>query len=818
MAKKKIEIKREYLNEILSDKLNLTYTKAEISRNLEEDVDTKVKICLENIFNDSVVGKKTGVKYIDSNIPPYHGDTGNGKPDIMIYNFFNKNEISMIIENKNFISSDNALDQAKTYAKIGDYIDFPCRIVIGNSPSKPLEVQVLVMDHYEPLIINGKVIDHFFGLPTFKLIYDNPNINEFILEELVEKPFTQIDFHNIINHLKTLYRQIPEIQNNDNTSINFTVSFVALKMIIEKQGLKWSDLKNVDDILAQLNKIVGNMPDVNLREKYLDIFKITDDTDNNNISFDFKAIIDSIRVREYTENNHQDIGAQSVIMKIHSKLSTIPDKDLSIDLFGEVYECLASKKTKSLLGEYFTRRHIIQVIVRMFLTEDDIQNIVEYKKLIADPCCGTGGFLTESFKHIKHYCENNEHDLDISDLASKIIIGYDINNNSIGRTRINMTLAGDGFSDIRKLNTLTCDEIKTDIDYILTNIPYGKGDVSICDPNSCDPFLKSNNNKRLEVNFIIRIIHMLKKNGKAAIIVPEGLLEASSLAPFREYLLKQCKLKIIISLPKFTFAPYTKWNTYVIFIEKRQTPLNSIDDVIRKNEKIWAYIIDNDGYANSDKKFPTSLKASDGSWLHDEVQQYVDSNGVKQSSKIEEAYEECREDEKQSYINEWNQEIKGKKYGYISINDIVQKNTVIYNSINATSINKTLGDEANYHSSTDTLTILSDDNYNTLINNITFNPKTKKYSVKKENYFYNNSLKEDFLSIFEELNIEYDSDNNKFYNLNEQKIVYALPLIPERYFRKENIQTMSLDTLNSKINEIEDKLKKLFGGNLVENF
>ena len=129
-----------------------------------------------------------------------------------------------------------------------------------------------------------------------------------------------------------------------------------------------------------------------------------------------------------------------------------------------------------------------------------------------------------------------------------------------------MTLAGDGFSDIQRYNTLSTpwynenkkSGIKKDLDYILTNVPYGKGDVAISDPNSPDEFLKSNKNKRLELNFVIKIIEMLKRGGRASIVVPEGLLEAPTLAPFREYLLKQCRLTTIISLPKFAFAPYTK--------------------------------------------------------------------------------------------------------------------------------------------------------------------------------------------------------------------------------------------------------------------
>jgi len=635
MAKKKIEVKKEYLEILLNDYYDISYSPMVKSKNLEEDIDDEVKNLLKPIFgDDKIIGKKTGNSRIDKQILPYHGEVGNGKPDVMVYNYFNDEEISLLIENKNFTSTENAIQQAITYASVGKKIGKPIRVVIGNSPSKILDLRVLIKDKYESLKINGREVNSFIGKELLQLIYDNPNINEFVLEELIEKKFTQKDFHNIIYKLKNIYRQIPEIQNNDDVSINFTVAFIALKMIMEKQTKNWNILNSPRDIEDEIDIIVGDMANQDLKIKYFDIFVIVDK--DNKETFNFKNLFHNIYKRE-TEDKIK--VSDMALMKVHTLLLDIPNKDLSIDLFGEVYECLASKKTKSLLGEYFTRRHIIQAIVRMFLTDDDIQNIVEYKKSIGDPACGTGGFLTESFKYIKDYCIKEKPELDITHLANEIIIGYDINANSIGRTRINMTLAGDGFSDIQRLNTLTSTNIKKDIDFILTNVPYGKGDYAISDKSSTDEFLKSNNNKRLELNFVIKIIDMLKKGGKASVVVPEGLLEAPTLALFRVYLFKQCKITTIISLPKFAFAPYTKWKTYVIFIEKRQMPLQNIDDVIKKNEKIWAYIVDNDGYANSDKRFPTTLTDENGAWLHDELQTYIDSDGIRQSSKIEQAYE-----------------------------------------------------------------------------------------------------------------------------------------------------------------------------------
>lgn len=812
MSKKKIEMKKEILDKTLKDIYIPVYSKEIQDKNLEEDIDDVVKDILKPIFGKCVTGKKTGNKSIDSKIPAWHGDSGNGKPDVMLYNYFGDNEVSLIIEDKNFTSTENPTPQACHYASVGNTIKKPVRVIIGNSPSKKMEVEILTTNGYLPLKINGTKVEGLIGKEILELVYNNPNINDFVLTELVEKNFSQKDFHNIINKLKTLYRQIPEIQNNDDLSINFTVSFIALKMIIEKQKKNWDNISTPDEIKCEIDNIIGKKADIELKKKYEDIFIMKDKDDN--IKFDFRNIIDGIDIRE---NGEGISSRESVLMEIHKSLKEIPEKDPSIDLFGEVYECLASKKTKSVLGEYFTRRHIIQAIVRMFFSEDDIQNIVEYKKTIGDPACGTGGFLTESFKYIKEYCEKEKPSLDITDLASQIMIGYDINANSIGRTRVNMTLAGDGFSDIQRYNTLstpwfnnsTQTGLKNDLDFILTNVPYGKGDIALSDANSKDVFLKSNNNKRLELNFVIKIIDMLKKGGRASIIVPEGLLEAPTLAPFREYLLKQCKIKTIISLPKFAFAPYTKWKTYVIFIEKRSNALDNIEQVKEKNEKTWCYIVDNDGYANSDKRFPTSLKDENGKWLHDELQPYIDNDGVKQSSRIEQAFEAELEDTEESYFNEWAEEIKGKKCGFVSIHDILEKKAEQYKTLTAKEVTNKIKSEA------DCQTFLSDDDYTTLISLL--KSGKKGYSVKKEDYLDNGVIKEEFLNIFDTLQIDYDAENNKYYDLSQEETIFALPLIPEKYLRKKEIETITLEELTLKVNEVESELKSLFGGGSDED-
>lgn len=802
MIIKKLEFPKKELDLIINDTIEIIIPKGK-----ENNVDFEVREAYLKVINDKEIVRfnETGIKEIDSKIESVKGKS-KGELDVLIFNLFGNSNVDLIIENKKVGSKENALDQAIMYANgLNRSGKVTCRIVIGHVPN--IEVRVLKNHKWEPLIINGKKVDFFIGKHIIKLVYDNPNENEFKLSEYVEKPFTQKNLHVVINKLKTLYRQIPEIQNNDELSINFTVSFIALKMILEKEKRKWSSFTKPTDILEFVETIIGNKPNKDLKEKYYDVFIIKNKEDVE--TFNFKNALSNIDVREFNEKIDPN---ESIIMKIHKEIGVIPETDLAIDLFGEVYETLASKKTKSLLGEYFTRRHIIQPLVRMFLTDKDIEDIVQNKKTVADVACGTGGFLTEAFKYIQKECDEKHPEIDTSKLASEVIIGYDIRHNNIGRTRINMTLAGDGFSDIRSVNTLSSTELRKELDYIITNIPYGKGDIALDDPNSDDEFLKTNNNKRLELNFIIKIIELLKVGGKALVIVPEGIMEAPTLSPLREYIIKQCKIDAIISLPKFSFAPYTKWKTYVLFLEKRVKPLNSLEDRVLQNERVYSYIVDNDGYANSDKRFPTNLKADDGSYLHNEMATYQDVHGAFNLSQIEQIYEAKEDDNKFESYNEWNEKITGKKYGYISFKEIMEKKTVKNPTVDAKKINGVLWDELNDNK------VLSSENYIILQEKAPMNKNgTLKKFTKNDYITKDGEVDEDFQIILEELGFEYDSENGKWYDKNIEEIVYALTLVPEKYFRKKAIKPISYDEIKHLVDDIMSELKGLFGGDALES-
>lgn len=787
------------------DNIDKNKFKIVVGMGKEKNVDFLVRTELGKYYNpDNIKQSGTGVKEIDTNIPSPRGKgTRAGELDILLFDCFGNKNIDMIIENKAPDNPyDNPIEQAIAYANgLNKLNSINCRVVIGYNPAdnNDIQLRVLVKDNWEKLIINGDEVNSFIGKDILNIIYNNPDENEFKIVEEVK--FTQRDFHNLIEGLRKEYRQITGM--HDDTKIDFTIAFISLKMLLEKEivinpnsGVQhtWDSLINKQEIINAVDtvtKIDG------LKEKYLPIFRMTDNKKNGagKVTFDFLATLNSIEKNE-------------TVMRIRNKISEIPHMhSLKIDLFGEVYEVLASKKTKSDFGEYFTRRHIIRPLIRCFLTDNDLRGLIESNKKLCDTSCGTGGFLTEAFKYIEEYYNMNlntfdNKSIDLSELAQKTICGYDINGSNIARSKINMYLAGDGFSEIETADTLKLKGKNNTFDYILTNVPYGSPEEGYLVDE------KVTRNKRLEVNFLIKIVQLLKVGGKALIIIPDGLLEAPSLGHVREWLLKQCKLNAVIGLPKWAFAPYTKEKTYVIFIEKRVKPLETIEDNSLPFEKTWMYIVDNDGYANSDKRFETDLKDENGKWLHNEFSEWVDKQGKTHHSILEERYKIKESPKGEVYYTEWDEKINGKKYGYLSMEKILENKIIepvkIKKPIEIQNIIET--------AIKNSLLTLEEVEFVEEIRKSN-NGKLKNLAVKDfiEETDEGKVLKEEWEEIFTTIGIIYDTEAKGFYNINEEDITYLLNFTPEKYFRQKETKPISLEELRDKRKKAETKIKNLVG-------
>ena len=243
-----------------------------------------------------------------------------------------------------------------------------------------------------------------------------------------------------------------------------------------------------------------------------------------------------VNVKNLISGNHaiiNPIQLQSIYPIIDSMK---PMHGAGFDLFGAVYENFANSKEKKDFGEYFTRRHYSHVLAELLLKDEDVFREIK----IIDPACGTGGMLTESFKVLKsNYEDSGTYNEVVADYLSKsCFYGVDIRTENVSRSRLNMFLVGDGHTNMFSDNSLKPEKQKGkeilkqgQYDYVITNPPYGAGTI-LAETDMLNSY-------RMEVAYFCKIIDLLKVNGKACIITPDGILENPS---FKKKLLSKSKL------------------------------------------------------------------------------------------------------------------------------------------------------------------------------------------------------------------------------------------------------------------------------------
>lgn len=179
-------------------------------------------------------------------------------------------------------------------------------------------------------------------------------------------------------------------------------------------------------------------------------------------------------------------------------------------------------------------------------------------------------------------------------LRDNVIYGYDIKPKNVALAKLNMFLAGDGHINIKYTDDSLIYLKENEYDYILTNPPYGiyKGTAEI------KKFTFANIS-RTEFLFIEKIVKALKEGGEAAVIVPDGVLEAPTREKFRIKLLQHVTIKAIISLHEYVFRPYTTEKTYILFLQrKHKSEVGKF-----QKQSIWMYILENDGFQKGDKRY-----------------------------------------------------------------------------------------------------------------------------------------------------------------------------------------------------------------------
>src|SRR5436309_3133208 len=238
--------------------------------------------------------------------------------------------------------------------------------------------------------------------------------------------------------------------------------------------------------------------------------------------------------------------------------------ELNVDVKAAAFEGLlekAASEGKKGAGQYFTPRLLIQSIVRCM--KPDPRASRDFT--ICDPACGTGGFLVSSYEWLIDQTKGGAID---RELAKRIRRGTYYGQDLVARPRrlALMNLYLHGLEPQIKLGD-SIYEVPDGrrFDVVLTNPPFGtKGANQV--PERED-FVVSTSNKQL--NFIQHVMTILKKGGRAAVVVPDNCLFADQAGDVFEILTQDCSLHTVLRLPNGTFSPYSPGTkTNVIFFTK----------------------------------------------------------------------------------------------------------------------------------------------------------------------------------------------------------------------------------------------------------
>lgn len=284
-----------------------------------------------------------------------------------------------------------------------------------------------------------------------------------------------------------------------------------------------------------------------------DLFPYLQNLENDS---DNRALI----IKNIFQDTYNYMKSGTLLRQVINKINEI-DFNSSEDrhLFNDIYEqLLQSLQSAGNSGEYYTPRAVTQFIVDMINPK--------IGEKVLDPACGTGGFLACSIEHLKKQ-------------VSTTADGETLNNNIFGIEKkplphqlctTNMILHGiDTPINIKRDNTLSkpINNISPSdrVDCIVTNPPFGGIEEEGIESN----FPSSFRTRETADLFLIYIMKMLKPQGKAGVVLPDGSLFGEGVKTrIKEELLQECNLHTIVRLPNGVFNPYTGIKTNLLFFTK----------------------------------------------------------------------------------------------------------------------------------------------------------------------------------------------------------------------------------------------------------
>src|SRR5690554_2624661 len=428
----------------------------------------------------------------------------------------------------------------------------------------------------------------------------------------------------------------------------------------EQSALRWSNFKNKDP------------------EVMFDLFTKQQRELNDITAFDFMKTIgaEGGEFARFMKGAIFMIQSPKLLDKVVQQIDQLPLDNR--DTKGDLYEYMLSKIAEAgTNGQFRTPRHIINMMVEMTQPKKD--------DIICDPACGTAGFLVSAGEYIYHNHNDWFQDKTFREhFNTKMFNGIEFDPSMLRIAAMNMQLHGMetpvliGKDALSEANA----DIENEYTLILANPPF-KGSLDYDEVESS--LLQTTKTKKTELLFLSLMLRTLKVGGRAAVIVPDGVLFGSSRAhrSIREELVNNQKLEAVISMPSGVFKPYAGVSTAILFFTKTNSG---------GTDNVWFYDMKADGYSLDDKR--SEIKDND---IPDIIQRFKNLDAEADRARTDQSfmvplkeiksndwdlsinrykeivYEEIEYDEPNVIIGAINEIDKSRKEALLNLENIINK-------------------------------------------------------------------------------------------------------------------------------------------------
>lgn len=442
----------------------------------------------------------------------------------------------------------------------------------------------------------------------------------------ISNPLTAIEQITYLLFMKKLDENDLKNQSDaeftgDNYTSKFDGVFYATKQDeenkqngIDKQKLRWSSFKRLpaDDMLQQVQRFV---------------FPFIKQIDTEASPF-VKHMANAVFIIPKPSLLLEAVKSIDDIFDLMEQDATENGQDFQ-DIQGDVYEMLLSEiASAGKNGQFRTPRHIIKLMAELVNPQ--------LGQRIADPACGTGGFLLGAYQYMVTQLDKQKEKQqpdedgfirssrsallteDVKEILGSSLQGYDIDQTMVRLGLMNLMMHGIESPQIDYKDTLSKSYYETsEYDVVLANPPFtgsvDKGDIHE------ELQLKTT---KTELLFIERIFNMLKMGGTAGIVIPQGVLFGSGKAfvEARKLMIEKSELKAVVTIPSGAFKPYAGVSTAILIFTKGGD-----------TENVWFYDMESDGYTLDDKR--AKLKDKEGNNDYGDLQDIVTTYKARDTKK-----------------------------------------------------------------------------------------------------------------------------------------------------------------------------------------